>query len=191
MTCKVCVPHFFLVLLCLNLALYQVQFYPYLSRQFSIALDVYLQILANVDSLVHQAISRSDPIWRLKHACPACTYTLKGEVPLKFSLLYTMDGNDSLKRVLKKLDSDDDNDDAPPRSAELPSTQVVRGDRYLSREYVDQFLADSPTDMMADEDEVSLSSCLLCLLTWFLGQSLCGTMEKYEGREDEEDVGCI
>lgn len=102
-----------------------------------------------------------------------------------------MDGNDSLKRVLKKLDSDDDNDDAPPRSAELPSTQVVRGDRYLSREYVDQFLADSPTDMMADEDEVSLSSCLLCLLTWFLGQSLCGTMEKYEGREDEEDVGCI
>ncbi|KAG1905547.1 uncharacterized protein F5891DRAFT_1183493 [Suillus fuscotomentosus] len=106
-----------------------VQFYPYLSRQFSIALDVYLQILANVDSLVHQAISRSDPIWRLKHACPACTYTLKGEVPLKFSLLYTMDGNDSLKRVLKKLDSDDDNDNAPPRSAELPSTQVVRGDR--------------------------------------------------------------
>ncbi|KAG1721163.1 hypothetical protein EDD22DRAFT_983130 [Suillus occidentalis] len=130
-----------------------VQFYPYLSHQFSIALDVYLQILANVDSLVHQAISRSDPIWRLKHTCPACTYMLKGEVPLKFSLLYTMDGNDSLKQVLKKLDSDDDNDNAPPRSAELPSTQVVRGDRYLSREYVDQFLADSPADMMADEDK--------------------------------------
>ncbi|KAG1731798.1 hypothetical protein EDD22DRAFT_852830 [Suillus occidentalis] len=64
-----------------------------------------------------------------------------------------MDGNDSLKQVLKKLDSDNDNDNAPPRSAELPSMQVVRGDWYLSREYVDQFLADSPADMMADEDE--------------------------------------
>ncbi|KAG2743935.1 hypothetical protein P692DRAFT_201722581, partial [Suillus brevipes Sb2] len=149
-----CNPHFSIQAYVRTLCdLQGVQFYPYLSRQFSIALDVYLQILANVDSLVHQAISRSDPIWRLKHACPACTYTLKGEVPLKFSLLYTMDGNDSLKRVLKKLDSDDDNDNAPPRSAELPSTQVVRGDRYLSREYVDQFLADSPADMMADEDE--------------------------------------
>ncbi|KAG2050477.1 hypothetical protein BDR06DRAFT_891746 [Suillus hirtellus] len=74
-----------------------VQFYPYLSCQFSIALDIYLQILANVDSLVHQVISHSDPIWCLKHACPACTYMLKGEIPLKFSLLYTMDGNDLLK----------------------------------------------------------------------------------------------
>ncbi|KAG2059479.1 hypothetical protein BDR06DRAFT_979975 [Suillus hirtellus] len=110
--------------------LQDVQFYPYLSCQFSITLDVYLQILANVDSLVHQAISCSDPIWRLKHA-----YTR--------SLLYTMDGNDSLKRVLKKLDSDDDNNNTPPRSAKLPSMQA----------FVDQFVADSPADMMADEDE--------------------------------------
>ncbi|KAG1857938.1 hypothetical protein C8R48DRAFT_748846 [Suillus tomentosus] len=109
-----------------------VQFYPYLSHQFFIVLDVYLQILANVDSLVHCHIPCFNPIWRLKHACPACTYTLK---------------------VLKKLDSDDDNDNTPPCSAELPSMQVVRGDQYLSREYVDQFLADSPADMMADEDE--------------------------------------
>jgi hypothetical protein len=35
----------------------------------------------------------------------------------------------------------------------------------MSREYVDQFLADSPADMMADEDKVILSSCLLCLFT--------------------------
>ncbi|KAG1884117.1 hypothetical protein F4604DRAFT_1878863 [Suillus subluteus] len=80
-----------------------VQFYPYLLHQFSIVLDVYLQILSNVDTLVHQAIRCCDPMWRLKHACPACTCTLKGEVPLKFSLLYTMDSNDSLKYEGQKM----------------------------------------------------------------------------------------
>jgi hypothetical protein len=38
----------------------------------------------------------------------------------------------------------------------LSSTQVVQGDQYL---------ADSPADMMADDDEVSLTSYLLSLLT--------------------------
>jgi hypothetical protein len=31
--------------------------------------------------LIHEVIGRNDPDWRLKHACPACTYTLAGEVP--------------------------------------------------------------------------------------------------------------
>ncbi|KAG1720454.1 uncharacterized protein EDB91DRAFT_1240413 [Suillus paluster] len=59
-----------------------VQFYPYLSRQFSIALDVFLQILAKVDMLMHEAIGRSDPNWWLMHVCLACTYMLKGKAPL-------------------------------------------------------------------------------------------------------------
>jgi hypothetical protein len=80
----------------------QVQFYPYLSRQFSIALDAYLQILASVNMLVYEALHQGDPQWCLKHACSACTYKLQSEVPIKFSLLYAMDGNDSLKQVLKK-----------------------------------------------------------------------------------------
>ncbi|KAG1861618.1 hypothetical protein F4604DRAFT_1541878, partial [Suillus subluteus] len=76
-----------------------VQFYPYLLYQFSITLNVYLQIIASVNTLVHEAISCDSPNWRLKHACPAYTYTLEGEVALKFSLLYTMDVNNSLKCV--------------------------------------------------------------------------------------------
>ncbi|KAG1846522.1 hypothetical protein C8R48DRAFT_750601 [Suillus tomentosus] len=59
-----------------------VQFYLYLSQQFSIVLDVYLQILTNVNTLLHEAIGQQDPNWHLKHCCPA---------------------NDSLKRVLKRL----------------------------------------------------------------------------------------
>ncbi|KAG1784879.1 uncharacterized protein HD556DRAFT_1435328 [Suillus plorans] len=134
-----------------------VQFYAYLSRQFSIALDVYLQILTSVNMLVDEALRRGDPHWRLKHACPACTYKLQGEVPMKFSLLYAMDGNDSLKRVLKKSTQDDlDSDDNSPlaqRSSELPTTQVVGGDRYLLNEYIEQFARDSPADMLSLDDD--------------------------------------
>jgi hypothetical protein len=42
-----------------------------------------------------------DLTWRLKHACPACMYKLKGEDTLIFDILTTMDGNDLLKRVLR------------------------------------------------------------------------------------------
>ncbi|KAG1787544.1 hypothetical protein EV424DRAFT_1340062 [Suillus variegatus] len=134
-----------------------VQFYAYLSRQFSIALDVYLQILTSVNMLVDKALRRGDPHWRLKHACPACTYKLQGEVPMKFSLLYAMDGNDSLKRVLKKSTQDDldteDNSPLAQRSSELPTTQVVRGDCYLLNEYIEQFARDSPADMLSLDDD--------------------------------------
>lgn len=109
--------------------------------------------------LVDKALRRGDPHWRLKHACPACTYKLQGEVPMKFSLLYAMDGNDSLKRVLKKSTQDDldteDNSPLAQRSSELPTTQVVRGDCYLLNEYIEQFARDSPADMLSlDDDKV-------------------------------------
>ncbi|KAG1893006.1 uncharacterized protein F5891DRAFT_1131416 [Suillus fuscotomentosus] len=136
-----------------------VQFHRYLSCQFSIMLDVYLQTLSDVKSLVHEAIGCSNSNWCLMHVCPACTYTLKDEDTLKFHLLYTMDGNDSLKQVLKKVvrdDSeylDDDNDIPLPRSAELPSTQSVGGDQYLTRDYVNSFTGDSSVDMLSVDDK--------------------------------------
>ncbi|KAG2053734.1 hypothetical protein BDR06DRAFT_982611 [Suillus hirtellus] len=129
-----------------------VQFHRYLSCQFSIMLDVYLQILSDVKSLVHKAIGCSNSNW-------SCTYTLKDEDTSKFHLLYMMDGNDSLKQVLKKVvwdDSkylDDDNDIPLPRSAELPSTQSVGGDQYLTRDYVNSFTGDSSVDMLSVNDK--------------------------------------
>lgn len=133
---------------------------------------MYLQILSNVAALVHEAIGRSNCNWRLIHACPACTYTLKDEDPLQFKLLYTMDGNDSLKRVLKKVARDDseyldDDNDAPlPRSAELPSTQSVGGDRYLTRDYVNSFAGDSSVDMLSVDDKVRRCTLVSSLLTY-------------------------
>ncbi|KAI5986451.1 hypothetical protein EDC04DRAFT_2873538 [Pisolithus marmoratus] len=72
-------------------------FQCYLSHQFSIAFDLYLQIHAQVDSIVSQVLQRDSEDWHLKHACAACTYKLTDEPKLKFKLLYAMDGNNSLK----------------------------------------------------------------------------------------------
>ncbi|KAG1805958.1 uncharacterized protein BJ212DRAFT_1283159, partial [Suillus subaureus] len=77
-----------------------VEFQWHLSHQFLIALDLYLQIRWVVASLVAKSLRHNSPDWRLKHACPACTYMLTDENQLHFKILYTMDGNDLLKCIL-------------------------------------------------------------------------------------------
>ncbi|KAJ7830919.1 hypothetical protein B0H14DRAFT_3464469 [Mycena olivaceomarginata] len=42
-----------------------------------------------------------DSKWRMKHTCPTCMYKLEGEDKLIFDIVTTMDGNDSLKCVLR------------------------------------------------------------------------------------------
>ncbi|KAG2111900.1 uncharacterized protein F5147DRAFT_572782 [Suillus discolor] len=63
-------------------------------------------------------------------------------------MLYTKDGNNSLKCVLKQRmgDNDMDSDDTmalSQRSCELPTMQFVGGDRYLSRDFIDSFIGKS------------------------------------------------
>ncbi|KAG2126322.1 hypothetical protein DEU56DRAFT_872938 [Suillus clintonianus] len=114
----------------------KVEYRRYLSRQLTIAFDLYLQVRSSVDALVAEVLNRNTPDWRLKHACPSCTYTLADEDQLTFKLLYAMDGNDSLKRILQRTLGVDDED---TQSSELPTTQQVRGDRYLPRDYVNSW----------------------------------------------------
>ncbi|KAG2149247.1 hypothetical protein DEU56DRAFT_729669 [Suillus clintonianus] len=116
--------------------LHAVEYRRYLSRQLTIAFDLYLQVRSSVDALVAEVLNRNTPDWRLKHACPSCTYTLADEDQLTFKLLYAMDGNDSLKRILQRTLGVDDED---TQSSELPTTQQVRGDRYLPRDYVNSW----------------------------------------------------
>ena len=65
-------------------------------------------------------------------------------------MLYTMDGNDSLRRILRRSTSQDDDGTLGP-SSELPSTRNVPGDRYLSREDVNKW-ADGVLQEMMDEN---------------------------------------
>ncbi|KAG1728938.1 hypothetical protein EDB19DRAFT_1939615 [Suillus lakei] len=108
--------------------LHGVGFHRHLSHQFSIAFDLYLQ--------VRRSVAAHD------------------EPQLTFSLLYAMDGNDSLKRVLRRsLDTDD----SLSTFSELPTGQQLASDRYLSRTFVDQFTRDSTT--AGDEDVHLENTC--------------------------------
>ncbi|KAJ6592957.1 hypothetical protein B0H19DRAFT_890330, partial [Mycena capillaripes] len=118
--------------------LHGVPFRPYLSQQFSIAYDVYLGIRRQTDERVMNALGR-DSKWRLKHACPACMYKLEGEDKLIFDFLTTMDGNDSLKRVLRRSPSDGDCDGEPTlgKSKERADNRDAGDGYFLSRDRVD------------------------------------------------------
>ncbi|KAI5992239.1 hypothetical protein EDD15DRAFT_2168553 [Pisolithus albus] len=110
-----------------------VQYHPYLARLFSIALDVYLQMCLRVNDLVLEALRHDTPDWRLKNACPACTYTVRDEPDLKFKMLFAMDGNDSLKRISREAIG------AHESTVSGLGEQYIGDDRYLSRSFVDQF----------------------------------------------------
>ncbi|TFK59095.1 hypothetical protein BDN72DRAFT_781218 [Pluteus cervinus] len=119
---------------------------PYHAQQLAIAYDLYLELRELVRKRVDGVLERSDPMWRIKNTCPACTYSLKGEEKLIFNMLMTMDGNNSLKRVLSK----------GQRSGAVSTTcvdrtdsQTIGKDYYLSREKVDSWAAGVVHDGLA------------------------------------------
>ncbi|KAF9030501.1 hypothetical protein BJ165DRAFT_1417723 [Panaeolus papilionaceus] len=106
----------------------QQPYHSYISKQFSICYDTYLDILHGMDMDVQRALGRADPKWRLKHACIPCTYKLEGEDKLKFSMLVTMDGNDSLKRLIRQEKEDLEggaSGEGQDESAERPDPRKV------------------------------------------------------------------
>ncbi|KAI6100569.1 hypothetical protein F5141DRAFT_1190316 [Pisolithus sp. B1] len=126
-------------------------FQRYLSRQFSIAFNLYLQIRGCMDSIVSQVLQWDSENWRLKHACAACTYKLTDEPELKFKLLYAMDRNDSLKCILRRL-PDETADNYPPLSRDLPTGQILTSSCYLCCEYVNRFAMAGSEDPISNED---------------------------------------
>ncbi|KAF7984573.1 hypothetical protein HWV62_13791 [Athelia sp. TMB] len=135
--------------------LHDVPFKRYLSTQFSIAHDVHLAIRASVDKIVQSALHRNSPDWRIRHACPACTYKLQDEKPLLFSLLFTMDGNDSLKRLVQYVL--DDNGE-PLRTREALDTRELDESLYLASKEVEQWADESFQDLMGDDFSQSADS---------------------------------
>jgi len=53
------------------------------------------------------------------------------EKPLIFAILYTMDGNDSLKRICRRMQDDEG---IPGMSCEHIDTRTIGGDFYLVRQ---------------------------------------------------------
>jgi hypothetical protein len=129
--------------------MHKTEFHPYLSTQFSICHDLFLQIHDIVTSKVQQCLGRDAPDWRLKNACPACTYRLKEEDSMIYSMLVMMDDNDSLKRVIHKNvfeNSEDEDRETTAIVKEALNTHKVVGDYYLDREMVDRWAKDMVMD---------------------------------------------
>ncbi|KAJ7736214.1 hypothetical protein DFH07DRAFT_870697 [Mycena maculata] len=127
---------------------------PWLGAQFSVAFDVYLAILAQVDKHVQVALGRDAPDWCLKNACQACLYKVEGEPHLRFAFMGTIDGNNSLSRFFlhEREVSLADGTSALGTSRELRDNRVVPGDYYLPREEVDKWSKE-------EEEEEDDSGC--------------------------------
>ncbi|KAH9913659.1 uncharacterized protein B0H18DRAFT_887915 [Fomitopsis serialis] len=102
--------------------LHQVPFQKHLIKQFSDAYDVYLDIQYRVDKLVDTALGRDTPHWRMLNACAPCLYKLEDEPELKYSLMVTIDSNQSLKLI----------DDAFRHGTARADPRTARTDIWLS-----------------------------------------------------------
>ncbi|KAJ3741659.1 hypothetical protein EV360DRAFT_5826, partial [Lentinula raphanica] len=76
-----------------------VPFKPYLCEQFSISFDLYLDVSLRTHTCVMKALGWDSDNWRLINTCSCCMYCVEGEPKFHFSILGTMDGNNSLKRL--------------------------------------------------------------------------------------------
>lgn len=149
--------------------LHGLAFQPYLSTQFSICYDLLVEIRANVQKRVDAALNRDSPNWRLRNACPACTYKLEDEPPLVFDMLVTMDGNDSLKRVIRK-DVPGHSDEGAPITAgtsrEVIDTRDVNGDYYIDRSKVDRWAKDPVMGLLQQEGTEPSTGDNPCASRW-------------------------
>ncbi|KAJ7573296.1 hypothetical protein C8J56DRAFT_1008355 [Mycena floridula] len=119
--------------------LHGVPFRPYLATQFFIAFDVYLDVLQRVRQRVAVALDRHGPNWRLANACPCCLYELEGEEKLKYNMFFTMDGNDSLKRMHRREKIVDELGLRFGETKERMDNREGGGDYFLSRKEVDEW----------------------------------------------------
>ncbi|KAJ7609854.1 hypothetical protein FB45DRAFT_761689 [Roridomyces roridus] len=119
-----------------------------MHQHFSIAFDLYLDLRRRTETQVLRSLGRDSPAWRMKNCCPACTYKLQGEDELIFSMLVTMDGNDSLKRVLRR----GPDPDGPGDSNERYDDRDAGDGYYLPREKVDEWARKRLADVLPTDD---------------------------------------
>ena len=145
---------------------------PYLFHQFIICYDLYLQIREQVKIRVDEALAHDSQTWQLQNACTACTYRLLDEEDLIFKMLITMDGNDSLKLILRResVQTPMDEEAGAPKvglSMEQPDSRKVGGSYYLTREVVDQWakeyiaqeLANASINSLEEDEENPCGGC--------------------------------
>ncbi|KAJ7041444.1 hypothetical protein C8F04DRAFT_1177279 [Mycena alexandri] len=85
--------------------------------------------------------------WRLKHVCPCCTYHLVDDPEMIFSMLATFAGNESLRRVARKVMNpdgsvdveDDTGEPLPQKTKERTDTRDAGEGYFIDRQAVDKW----------------------------------------------------
>ncbi|KAF8166947.1 hypothetical protein K438DRAFT_2064966 [Mycena galopus ATCC 62051] len=129
-------------------------FKPYSAQQFTTCFDLYLGILEEVDNQVNKALQRDSKDWR--------------EGQLYFSMLATCDGNNSLKRVLRK-DKGLTEDGVPLRGGcERPDPRAASagGDYFISRPDVDRWVKEGLAEEVVLPDILDPEEASACEERW-------------------------
>ncbi|KAF8178302.1 hypothetical protein K438DRAFT_1908475 [Mycena galopus ATCC 62051] len=156
-------------------------FKPYSAQQFTTCFDLYLGILEEVDKRVKKALQRDSKDWRLKNCCPACTYKLEGEGQLYFSMLATCDGNNSLKRVLRK-DKGFTEDGVPLRGGckrPDPREASAGGDYFISQPEVDRWVKERLAEEVVLPTGIFIALCRHSFVLLVADMVRSGELAKY------------
>ncbi|KAH9911787.1 uncharacterized protein BXZ73DRAFT_56780 [Epithele typhae] len=103
------------------------------------AFDIYLEVLDEVELGIMEKLGRGDPNWRPRFGCPPCGYKarilhlmrLEGEPVLHYNRMGSKDGNNSLKRLMRKYQDRGD-------------LRQHKNNYFLSPQYVDKFAHQVP-----------------------------------------------
>ncbi|KAG6808141.1 hypothetical protein H0H92_005272 [Tricholoma furcatifolium] len=123
--------------------LHRTPFRQYLAQQFTIAYDVYFEMRTQAQQRVELFLGR------IKMPAP------RARTSSKARMLFTMDGNDSLKRLRSaaKAPSAGDEEDGPQlsKSNARYDSRTVPGDRYLTREEVDRWAKAELANILSED----------------------------------------
>ncbi|KAH6871270.1 hypothetical protein BKA70DRAFT_1241913 [Coprinopsis sp. MPI-PUGE-AT-0042] len=147
--------------------------FPYskpMAETMMLCYETYSRLREEATQRTLAALQRDQNNWRRRNACVPCTYWLQEEPKLLYNMLITMDGNDSLKRVIRRdhTVSTVDGGGKTLRGAciEREDSRVVRGDYYLSRTEGDRWsktniegIRAAAGQVVEEEEEEDTSPC--------------------------------
>ena len=107
----------------------QVPYKNYLQKQLMIAFDSYLEICRQVDKKLNDRLGHDTPRARLNQQCPPCFFRVQGEQDLEFSVMVSMDGNNSLKHIAASIRVNQD----------LSDSRTIDSDRWITADEVNRF----------------------------------------------------
>lgn len=105
---------------------------------FSRAFDVYLELRRRINVRI-DALLYPTPLSKYQYECPCCTNWQPEEEELDYSMLFCMDGNESLKRHQRVRRRYDTQGKETVEDTMRPDSRKRESIMYLEQEFVDKY----------------------------------------------------